>query len=286
MSMWKRGYYCFIAGLPELLFDEGKITSALLEFREELQAELHPKDYTLVHALFLPVDHQNLTRFLTEGHEELDPLGNYTIDQIRAQIQNIDAIIPQPDILEKYLVGFLTHWYAEDTDKAALNSEHILTTGYYDLMESVPNCFLKDWFEFDRNLRNIMTAVNCRKHNREILPEMIGSGVVVQHLVKNTARDFGLTPEIDDMEKILQVSELPDLLDREERLDLLRWDFIENKTFFHYFDIEKILGYILKLMIALRWSRLDRRTGENLFREMLQKMEKSYEFPEEFEQKK
>jgi hypothetical protein len=71
-----------------------------------------------------------------------------------------------------------------------------------------------------------------------------------------------------------------------EKIDLLRWEFIDEAVFFHYFDIDKILGYLLRLMIALRWFRLERPAGESLFRELLEKMEKSYQLPEEFQRKK
>ena len=135
-------------------------------------------------------------------------------------------------------------------------------------------------------LRNSVTAVNCRRFGREIAHELIGDNPINSQLLRNPARDFGLASELDQIEKILQICELPDLLEREKKLHVLRWEFIDEAVFFHYFDIEKILGYLLRLMIALRWFRLQRPAGENLFRELLEKMEKSYQLPEEFHRKK
>jgi len=284
--MFRREYHCFVAGLPDLLFDEGKITQTLETFRQELKEELHPADYRLVHMVFLPYDHQNLIRFLKDGSDDFDVLGNYAPEDFAAEVQNLDAIIPEPSRIEPYLASLIRRWYDENTDRSQLDPERMLLEGYYAMMAEAPNDFLLKWSAFDLTLRNIVTAVNCRRFGREIAPELIGDNPVNSQLVRNPARDFGLASELDQIEKILQICELPDLLEREKKLDWLRWEFIDEAVFFHYFDIEKILGYLLRLMIALRWFRLERPAGESLFRDLLEKMEKSYQLPDEFHRKK
>ena len=70
----KREYYCLIAGLPDLFFDENKTTVASNVFREELQHQLSPSDYKLVEYLFLPFDNLNLLNvFFGQNKAELLP---------------------------------------------------------------------------------------------------------------------------------------------------------------------------------------------------------------------
>jgi hypothetical protein len=284
--IFKNEYHCFIAGLPELLFDESKITTSILSFREELQHELAVGDYHSIHILFLPYDHSNLIQYLVRKEENLNLLGNYSLETFQDQIRRMNAILREADLLEPYFVRFIRDWYSEDTDHSALNPGLALATGYYNEFINKSSGFLLEWLSFDRDLKNIMSALVCRKHKLDPSPQMIGNDGIVPQLIKNNSRDFGLSVEFGDIEKIIQISEIPDLMEREKRLDQLRWEFIDEKTIFHYFDLDKIIAYFLKLNIVLRWSSLDKLAGETLFRSMLNTLEHSYDFPDDFKRKK
>jgi hypothetical protein len=43
---------------------------------------------------------------------------------------------------------------------------------------------------------------------------------------------------------------------------------------------------MLKLDMVIRWARLDKTAGEQLFRTLLNNLENSYEFPEDFKRRK
>ena len=49
-----------------------------------------------------------------------------------------------------------------------------------------------------------------------------------------------------------------------------------------YFTTEKIFSYTLQIEIIIRWLRLDKETGQELFNNLLSNLEKSYEFSKEF----
>jgi hypothetical protein len=284
--MLRQEYHYLIAGLPELQFDEGKITSTLLAFREDLKHHLSSSDYLCVHRLFLPYDNANLIAYLVSGQENFDPLGNYSPDIFAEQIARIKSILPQKPILEPYLVKFISNWYSEEFDSRSLNAGLVLTTDYYIETIAAASGFLKEWLVFNRNIKNIVTALLCRKHKLDPVPQMIGDEGIVPQLVKGNARDFGLSTELDYIDRLVQISEHPDLMERERRLDMLRWEFISAKTIFHYFDIDAVLAYMLKLDMVIRWARLDKTAGEQLFRKLLNNLENSYEFPEDFKRRK
>jgi hypothetical protein len=284
--MLRQEYHYLIAGLPELQFDEGKITSTLLAFREELKHHLSSSDYKCVHRLFLPYDNANLIGYLVSGKENFDSLGNYSLNSFVEQITRIKSIIPQKPILEPYMVQFITNWHAEEFDQKSVNPGLVLTTSYYHETIAASSGFLREWLIFNRNIKNIITALLCRKYKLDPVPQMVGEDGLVPHLIRGNARDFGLSTELDYIDRLVQISEHPDLMERERRLDLLRWEFISGKTLFHYFDIDAVLAYLLKLDIVIRWARLDKAAGEQLFRSLLNNLENSYEFPEDFKRRK
>lgn len=74
----------------------------------------------------------------------------------------------------------------------------------------------------------------------------------------------------------------PNLVERERGLDLLHWDFIEEAVVFEYFSVEKVLSFMLQLMIIERWSKMSSESGRKVFMEMVEKFRHSFEFTEEF----
>ncbi|MDX9908965.1 MAG: DUF2764 family protein, partial [Mariniphaga sp.] len=134
-----------------------------------------------------------------------------------------------------------------------------------------------------RNIVNIMLALNGRKHNIPFEDAIIGNDEIARMLKTNRSRDFGLTDdEFSDIENILQLYEIENLLERELKLDNYTWQFIDEITFFNYFTIERILGFVQKLFIAERWLELDKEKGQHIFKKLLEELESNFEFPEEF----
>ena len=52
-----------------------------------------------------------------------------------------------------------------------------------------------------------------------------------------------------------------------------------------YFDIEKIFSYLIKIEIIERWMKLDKKTGEQMFNDLLTELVENYELPAEFTKK-
>jgi hypothetical protein len=99
---------------------------------------------------------------------------------------------------------------------------------------------------------------------------------------RSSARDLGLASEWPWIDRLLQIIEIPDLLQREKAIDMLRWNFLDEQNTFNYFTVEVLIAFYIKLGIIERWLRLDPATGEELFRNLLGTLQNSYEFPNEF----
>lgn len=59
-------------------------------------------------------------------------------------------------------------------------------------------------------------------------------------------------------------------------MDLLRWNIANEICTFNYFDIERILLFLLKASIVKRWSKLDKKTGAELFRKFVSEVKGSF----------
>lgn len=154
------------------------------------------------------------------------------------------------------------------------------------IAEEAKNEFLRAWFGFNRDLNNILTAAICRKHNlnlREQIKvesekesERLGVNSVAQQILSNpNAKDFGLTGTTPIVEQVLRIAAMDNLLEREKAIDAIREAWLEERTMFDSFGIEKVLAYWLQNEILHRWDKLTMETGERVFRELVNDMKKS-----------
>ena len=87
-------------------------------------------------------------------------------------------------------------------------------------------------------------------------------------LAQSSAADFGLRGEIEYIDSIVALLEMKNMLEKEQRLDQIRWAKATELTDFDYFNVNTLLGDLAKVNIIHRWLSLDRKRGE----EMLQKL--------------
>ena len=72
------------------------------------------------------------------------------------------------------------------------------------------------------------------------------------------------------------------LVDREKKLDQLRWDWMEEATFFDYFTVERLFVFLLQLEMIERWISLDKEKGNQLFRSIIAALKDEVQIPAEF----
>jgi hypothetical protein len=158
-------------------------------------------------------------------------------------------------------------------DANAAVRENRLTELYYQWAMKCGNPFVARWFEFNLNLNNILVACTGRKYRMDI--EVVGDNEVAECIKTSRQRDFGLTPIIDDLNTFQRIAEEPDLYEREKKLDLLKWQWLDEQTVFNYFSIERVFAYLVKLEIIERWLSLNHEQGEKIFRELINNLKNS-----------
>mgnify|MGYP006296390283 FL=1 len=128
----------------------------------------------------------------------------------------------------------------------------------------------------------MLTGLTCRKFDKDPEDEIIGADAVAEAVKNSSAKDFGLSAELDYASQVLNITDKENLLSREKALDQLKWDQINELTMFHYFSTEVVLAYTLKLQMIHRWMHLDVKTGKEMFKQMIDELKESFEFSKEF----
>ena len=275
----KRNYHYLVAGLQDITLDIHKLTQDQLALKDELRTELHPKDYALVEKLFLPYDNENLLNLLLKNDKGFNEKGNYSRERLEENIK-------EPVDLPEYMMRFIAAYKNKDPFYPDMSPENELTTMFYD--EVIPdekNEFLRDWLQFELNVNNILVALNARKYKVPYENQIIGTGETAEAVRKSHARDFGLGNEIDYMEELTAISRKEDVKEREMAIDDLKWKYLDEAIFFHYFTIERILAFLIKLGMIERWLSIDKDHSNELFKKLLQELQDSYELPETFTEK-
>jgi hypothetical protein len=273
--MFERNYYYLVAGLPDLVLDQKKLPLSLMEFRDELEYHLPEGDFELVKLLFYQFDNQNLLNLLQKSKEGFIESGMFPPSMLEEEVK-------EPSALPLYMQQFIHAFRNESSLFENHSWENQLTWLHYEHLLATRNEFLAEWFEFDLNIRNILSAFNVRKFKLPKETAFIGDNFVAEALKRSTLKDFGLSNDFPMIEKLLSIEESDSVLEKEKAVDMLRWDFLNELNTFNYFTIEVLLAFVLKLMMVERWIFLDPETGRGMFKKMISELEKSYEFPKEF----
>ena len=151
--------------------------------------------------------------------------------------------------------------------------ENRLAELYYKWAMKYNNKFVSDWFEFNLNINNILAVCAGRKYKMNV--EVLGDNKVAEHVKTSKLRDFGLTEIFEDIDLFLRLADESDLFEREKKIDLLKWQWLDDQTFTKYFSIEIIFAYLIKLEIIERWVSFDPIEGGKLFRSFINNLKES-----------
>lgn len=269
--MFRHYYHCFVAGLLDLGFDDGRIIPSLDNFRRELKGILHKSDFNQAVILFLPYDNKNLVKYFEGKSNSHDFLGNYSVEDFEEQINILDSIIKVDDILPEYMVTVMKEWLLAGKNIDTVYAERKLTEGYYKLATGADSRFLKRWSEFEMNISNILTMKSSMDLGLDVSDQIIGDNLLAAELrlLSRRKSDFRIPPEPDYASVVYNIAGESEFLDRELKIDMLKWNHVDNLVFFEYFNIDFILGYMIKLSIALRWKQLDAERGEQMLKALV-----------------
>ncbi len=280
-------YYYLVTGLPELTLEDNKLNHTVADFKTEFYPLLSGSDKRLVDLFYLQYDNRNLLRLLKDNAAATDPRGMFKsecfLDVIR-QYKEDDGVISATHGLPKYMVAFIVDYFKQKESDATVDEvalEDKLSALYYSHAMKCGNGFVSSWFEFNLNVKNILSAINARKFKIEVPPVIVGDTPVCEALRMSNARDFGLAGELDYLDDVLKIGETHNLIEREKKVDQLKWKWMEDKTFFEYFSIERLYVFLLQVELVERWLSLDKDKGNRMFRDIIASFKNDVKVPDE-----
>ena len=277
-------YYYLIAGLEELQLDDSKVPVAVEQFREEVYEALSGSDRKLMDLLRLEDDCRNLMAALTgaQAHTAGAQGGMFSTEQLEELIACVKAQEQCPAGIPAFMYDFVQEYQDESWREYAEFAEDRLWGLFFDYASRQGNEFVSDWYRFNLDLNNIQTAITARKYELDVRRMLVGDNEVAQALRTSGARDWGLSQEVPFWDDIMRLQEAQDLNDRERKTDLLRWQWLEENCFFHYFTVERLFTYMVQLGMVERWCSLDKEEGQKLLRKMIGDLKAQTEVPAEF----
>lgn len=274
-------YYCLVAGLPDISLDDGKLSYSVSDFKAELYPDLSAQDRKLIDLFYLKFDNTVILKLLKNKDAVIEDKGNFSAEEL---LQLIEAV-REGDTPDKkypsYLVNFVSQYLQLSQDEL-YRADDLLAALYYSYGMSSNNAFIASWFEFNLNLNNILAALAARKYKLEVSSVIVGATSICEQLRTSNARDFGLNETLEYFEALQRIADIEELVEREKKVDMLKWKWLEDESFFHYFTIERIFVFLMQLEMIERWISLDKEKGNELFRKMIQDLKNEVQIPEEF----
>lgn len=275
-------YYYLVAGLPELTLEDSKLSYTVADFKTEIYPSLSSSDQKLIDLFYLKFDNANVLKLLEDKEAGIDKRGNFSQDELNEYI----AVIKEGGTVNSkefpdYLSTFITDYFTAPTESQGLMEDHLAAL-YYNYAMKSENKFISSWFEFNLTINNILLAFTARKYKWDVAQNIVGNTEVCEALRTSGARDFGLSGEVDFFDQLVKINETAELIEREKKLDSLRWNWMEEATFFDYFTIERLFVFLLQLEMIERWISLDKEKGNQLFRSIIDSLKNEVQIPAEF----
>ena len=272
--MFSTEYYYLVAGLREWTLESDTKGFDVREIVDEILAELSKSDRVAVRLLYAYYDCENVIAYYAkrERHNALGNLAHEEIEDVFTS-RNYDLL---PKNVAKVVKYFNEKDDEEQEDEMVINDsfERAVFEAYYrDLAESKCS-FLRAWGEFDRNLRNIAAALAAREAGRSVADVVVGGGDVVEQLKHSSASDFGLRGELPYIDGVIAaVSDEPNIVEKERKIDAIRWAEAEEIAVFDFFNINYILSYLVKVNIVARWMLLSPEVGREMLARLMRELD-------------
>ena len=256
--MFGNNYYSLVAGLKEYALDSDAKGFDARAIIDEIKENVSKDDARTVELLYGYYDCENLIA-RRNGTAAVSQLGNISEEELDAK----NAACPEWMARTVRACDDPEGEDAETVDTSA-GFARTLLAAYYGECARSDSRFLREWSEFDRNLRNVTAALKARAMQIPAEEVLVGGGDVADQLTRSSAADFGLKGELTYIDALIAASEEQNLLEKEHKIDKIRWEQADELSWSNYFDIDALLAYLVKINIVARWMRLDEKRGREM----------------------
>ncbi|MCQ2301758.1 MAG: DUF2764 domain-containing protein [Bacteroidales bacterium] len=139
--------------------------------------------------------------------------------------------------------------------------ENVLGKEFYEKAAESKNDFIRQYFDFDARLRNMKVNYLAKRLGKK------GE----DYLVELPEADFEEETQIRD---ILNDA---DFVERERKMDELKWEKANDIARMDYFNMNTILAFLVKAKAVQRWAELDEKKGEEMFQKLVSEVRGTFE---------
>ena len=272
--MFSTEYFYLVSSLREWALDSDTKGFSVREILDEILDELTTQDRKAVELLYGYYDCENVVARMT-GRNRYNQLGNLTVEQLDDLLNNRNYALLPKRVAEVVKLYVEADDEERDSDVVLEESvEKAIFGAYYAALAESKSRFLQGWGEFDRTLRNISAAVAAREAGRQVKDVLVGGGEVVEQLSRSSAADFGLRGELPYIDAVISaITDEPNIVEKERKIDAIRWSEAEEIAVFDYFDINYILSYLVKANIVARWTLLSPEVGRQMLNRFIESLD-------------
>ena len=147
---------------------------------------------------------------------------------------------------DQQLVGLMEEGFDENT----------LGADFYAKAAESKNRFIREYFDFDGRLRNLKVQYLAKRLGKQ------GDS----YLVELPEADFEEEKQIQD------ILADDDFVQREQKMDELKWEKASDIARLDYFNMNAILAFMVKAKTVQRWAELDPEKGMEMFHKLVKEI--------------
>lgn len=244
-------YYFLGTLLPDLNIDQ-KPDIGFAEFEQLLHDNLSNTDLAKVKTVRHFFDINNLHSYI-KG-EPLDPTGNLDANEIE------EALITQ-SILPSYVFDFFNKY--ENKESRLTHLPQLFAQFFQNEIPKASGAF-KQFLVMERELRLILVAFRSKKLGRDLIKELQYEDpedeFVAQIIAQKDAPEYEFPEKYQDFKTLLEKT-YNDPIAFQKAFCEYRFQKIDELIGLDLFSMDRILAYMIKLIMIEKWLHLDKQKG-------------------------
>ena len=233
-----------------------------------VQDDIEGKDQRMVELFFLMGDCRNLLVLLDNNLAELSYTGNWNKQELQEMIADaLEDEFEDDKRFPPFMANFVREYYERKQEMGYFPEDRLMVR-YWKYLQQQGRGVVKNWATLSLDIANTLTALICEQQGWP---------------VEKYTYEYDAS-EVDGalLTQLREIASDADPVQKERRIDALKWLWAEEETFFDAFGVNALYVYLLKAEILERWIKLDPQHGKEQFRQIIEELRKEATVPAEF----
>jgi hypothetical protein len=252
-------YYFLGTLLPELHIGEAP-EIGFSEFDQLLRDNLSTHDYAKTKTIRNLYDISNLRAYWKD--EPFDHYGNFTPSELE------EALVTR-SMLPDFVFNFIDKY--ESNEERLRHYPELLAIFFRNAISKASG-FFEYYLSLERELRLVLVAFRAKKMNRDIFNELQYENpeedFIAQILAQRDSASYE-PPEKYEEIKMLFEQHYDNAVELQKSLLEYRFSKIDEKLGIELFSMDRVLAYMIELIMVERWQQMDKQKGLKIVDSML-----------------